>query len=101
MAPKPSEREGINWHDQGPQTAVYEPGPSSLNFLSKRYLRGEDDASDVPFALKLCILLNDALVHRQGTLRLDGFFFFSIVAEPLGLGHPTSDEMQEYGPQLV
>lgn len=96
MAPKK-----IKWYDEGPAAVVYEPGPSSLDFIREDFGRGKDDTAVVPFSLKLCMLMNDAIVQRQISRGLDGFFFFSIGTEPLGLGKTTIDEYEAHGPQIV
>lgn len=90
----------ILWHEQGPEEAVYEPGPSSLAFTTVDFGRGKDDTNVIAWILKLCVLQNDAMVRSGGELG-SGFYFFSIAAEAFGLGRPTADEMQAYGPALV
>lgn len=91
----------VHWHDQGPDTVIYEPGPRSLEFTTINFGRGKDNTQVVAWAIKICILLNDAIVQHRDEFGLDGFYFFSQGAEPLLQGRPTADQFQAYGPHIV
>lgn len=92
---------GLDWYAQGLEFKIYEPGSSSLDFVRTDLKRGENIEETLPCCLKLCVLLTDAIVHSIGRSTLDGWYFFSMGAESMGLGSPTPNELQAYGPQLV
>lgn len=91
----------VDWHAPGLEFKIYEPGPSSLDFIRTDLRRGENSEETLPCCLKLCVLLNDAIVHSVGRKFSRGWYFFSMGTEPMALVSPTLDELQAYGPQLV